>query len=255
MSANNFNNVTKKKFWEMKLSTDNSASADIFIYGDIVRYQWDEEDTSASSFKEDLDSLGDVSTLNLYINSPGGSVFEGVAIHNMLKRHKAKVNVHIDALAASIASVIAMSGDVIFMPKNSMMMIHNPWTFAMGNAKELRKIAEDLDRISVSAIQSYLAKAGDSLDEETLKQLLDNETWLSAEEAKTYGLCDVVEQENEMAASTNQELFAKYKNVPSSLQAKNDRTISAEEMSQRQKIAEKAKANIKELNLISGGMY
>ncbi|MEV2371150.1 ATP-dependent Clp protease proteolytic subunit, partial [Paenibacillus larvae] len=68
------------------MSADGSSSADIFIYGDIVTYQWDEVDTSATSFKEDLDRLGDLSTINLYINSPGGSVFEGIAIHNMLKR-------------------------------------------------------------------------------------------------------------------------------------------------------------------------
>ncbi|WP_397351398.1 head maturation protease, ClpP-related, partial [Paenibacillus larvae] len=150
----------------MKMSADGSSSADIFIYGDIVTYQWDEVDTSATSFKEDLDRLGDLSTINLYINSPGGSVFEGIAIHNMLKRHKANVHVHVDALAASIASVIAMAGDTIYMPKNSMLMIHNPWIFAWGNASEMRKIADDLDRIGNSSKQVYLQKAGDKLSDE-----------------------------------------------------------------------------------------
>ncbi|WP_238458131.1 head maturation protease, ClpP-related [Alkalihalobacterium alkalinitrilicum] len=247
--------IAQKKFWEMKMSANGSNVADIFIYGDIVRYQWDDTDTTASSFKEDLDNLGDVSTINLYINSPGGSVFEGVAIHNMLKRHKAKVNVHVDALAASIASVIAMAGDTIFMPKNSMLMIHNPWTFAVGNAKDLRKAADDLDRIGVSAVQSYLSKAGAKLDEEKLQQMLDDETWLSADNAFEYGLCDVVQEANEMAASVNEELFAKYKNVPSQFNSQKSTKISAEEMAQRQKIAEEAKANLAHLKTISGGMY
>ncbi|MBH8609458.1 head maturation protease, ClpP-related, partial [Thermoactinomyces sp. CICC 10521] len=171
------------KFWEIKLSAEDSKTADIFIYGDIVSSQWYEEDPTALSFKNDLDAAGDVSTINLYINSPGGNVFEGVAIYNMLKRHKAQINVYVDALAASIASVIAMAGDTVHMPKNSMLMIHNPWSFAVGNAAELRKIADDLDRIGQSIKQTYLQKAGSKLTDEKLQEMLDAETWLSADEA------------------------------------------------------------------------
>lgn len=240
------------------MSANDSNSADIFIYGDIVSYRWDESDTSASSFKEDLDNLGDVSTINLYINSPGGSVFEGIAIHNMLKRHKAKVNVYIDALAASIASVIAMAGDTIYMPKNSMLMIHNPWTFTYGNAAELRKMADDLDRIGNSSKQTYLQKAGDKLTEEKLQEMLDAETWLSADEAFEYGLCDVVQEANQMAASINFDLLQKYKNVPENLlnmaqnQPKN--AVSDDEMAKRKRIAEEAKANLAYLDTILGGL-
>jgi ATP-dependent Clp protease protease subunit len=162
-------------------------------------------------------SLGDISTINLYVNSPGGSVFEGIAIHNMLKRHKAKVNVHVDGLAASIASVIAMAGDTIFMPKNAMLMIHNAWTITYGNAAELRKAADDLDRISQSSMQTYLQKAGDKLTAEKLQELLDAETWLSADEAFAYGFCDVVQEANQMVASINDDFISKYKNVPKQL--------------------------------------
>lgn len=238
----------------MRMSAD-GESGDIFIYGDIERYQWIEEDTTASSFRDDLDNLGDVSTINLYINSPGGSVFEGVAIHNMLKRHEAKVNVRIDALAASIASVIAMAGDTIYMPKNSMLMIHNPWTIALGNAKELRKTADDLDRIGGSAVQSYLQKAGDKLTEEKLQEMLDEETWLSADEAYQYGLADVVEEENQMAASINKDFFAQYKNVPDHLmKEEKSNQLSAEELAERQRIADEAKANSEYINDILGGI-
>lgn len=237
----------------MKMSAD-KKSADVFIYGEIVSYQWDESDTTATSFKKELDNLGDVADINLYINSPGGSVFEGVAIHNMLKRHKAAVTVHVDALAASIASVIAMAGDTIVMPKNSMLMIHNPWTFAMGNAAELRKVADDLDRIGGSAFQTYIQKAGDKLSETKLQEMLDAETWLSADEAYEFGLCDLVEEANQMAASVSEEMFAKYKNVPKQIIEQPDKQITAGEMAQRQRIIEESKAEQAYLNTILGGL-
>ncbi|MGG5766607.1 head maturation protease, ClpP-related [Bacillus wiedmannii] len=251
-------NKQQNKFWEMRMSADSSNSADIFIYGDIVRWVWEDyfpEDVSSNTFKDDLDALGEVSTLNLHVNSPGGSVFEGIAIYNMLKRHKAKVNVYIDALAASIASVIAMAGDTIYMPKNSMLMIHNPWTWTEGNAAELRKAANDLDRIGNSSKQTYLQKAGDKLTDEKLQEMLDAETWLSADEAFEYGLCDVIEEANQMAASLNKEVLSKYKNVPKQLQKHKETKLSADEMKKRQQIAEEAKANADYIQTILGGIY
>ena len=236
----------------MKMSADDTA--DIFIYGEISSYEWYESDTTASSFKKELDELGDVSTINLYVNSPGGSVFEGITIHNMLKRHKAKVNAHVDALAASIASVIIMAADKIYMPKNSMLMIHNPWTIAIGNASDFRKQADDLDRIGNSSKQSYLQKAGDKLSDEKLQEMLDAETWLSADEAYEYGLCDVVIEANEMAASISDEYAERYKNVPKEL-LKEKKSISATEMAERKKIAEQAESNIKLREQILGGIY
>ncbi|MEK3658164.1 head maturation protease, ClpP-related [Paenibacillus sp. FSL F4-0236] len=250
-------NKTPSKFWEMKMSANDPSSADIFVYGEITKYAWEEYgEVSATTFKNELDELGEeVEKIHLYINSPGGSVFEGVAIHNMLMRHKARVIVHVDALAASIASVIAMAGDEIRMPKNSMMMIHNPWTFAMGNAAELRKAADDLDRIGQSAIQSYLQKAGDKLDEATLKSLLDAETWLSADEAYAHGLCDVVEESNEMAASISEELFAKYRNVPAamSLEPRDPKNKSYTE-AERNEIAKNASLELQNLQSYLGGI-
>ncbi|MBP1950289.1 head maturation protease, ClpP-related [Virgibacillus litoralis] len=249
------NKQKKKKFWSMKMSAD-GKSGDIFIYGDIERYQFVENDTTANSFKEDLDALGNVEVINLYINSPGGAVFEGVAIGNMLKRHSAHVNGYVDALAASIASVILMAADTIYMPRNSMLMIHNALNFVIGNATELRKAADDLDRINGSAIQSYLEKAGDKLSEEKLKQMLDAETWLSADEAIQYGLCDVLLDANDMAASISDELFAKYKNVPEALVKETEEPTgpSEEEMEQRKKIAEQATQNANYINDILGGI-
>lgn len=209
-----------KKYWDFKAAAD--GVGELYIYGDIVSWIWDDypEDTSATSFKRDLDALGDIKTLKLYINSPGGSVFEGVAIYNILKRHTARVIVTIDGLAASIASVIAMAGDEVRMPRNAMMMIHNPWTHTWGNASELRKAADDLDRIGGSMKESYLAKAVDKITSDKLTELLDAETWLSAQECFDFGLCDVIEEANQTAASVSQELFAKYRNVPKDIAAK-----------------------------------
>ena len=133
---------------------------------------------------------------------------------NMLKRKKCTKIVHIDGIAASIASVIAMAGDKIIMPSNSMMMIHNAWTYAAGNSNELRKLADDLDKVNLSIRQTYLDKAGDKLDEETLITLMDNETWLTAQECYNYGLCDVVGKDKNIAAKFDLNLLNKYKNIP-----------------------------------------
>lgn len=242
-------------FFNMKASAD-GKSADVFIYGEITKYAWEEYgEMSSTMFKNELDGLGEVDTIHLYINSPGGSVFEGVTIYNMLKRHKARIVVHVDAVAASIASVIAMAGDEIRMPSNSMLMVHNALVGPLwGNAQELRKAADDVERITKSSMSTYLDKAGDKLDEETLKDLLDSETWLSAESALEYGLCDVIESANEMVASIDGDLFANYKNVPTELKQQTITIISPEETALRQRISEESKANKAYLTTIIGGI-
>ncbi|MMZ49683.1 ATP-dependent Clp protease proteolytic subunit [compost metagenome] len=243
----------KKRFWEFK-NTANDIG-ELYIYGDIVSYQWDDSDTTAQSFKDELKALGDIKTLNVYINSPGGSVFQGQAIHTILKRHQAKITVYIDGVAASIASVIAMAGDTVCMPRNAMMMIHNPWTIAMGNAQELRKQADDLDKIKESLLEAYLNKTGEKLDRESLIRMLDEETWLTAQECYDYGLCDELEEEKDIAASMNVELFARFKNAPADLlkaaKSKEEGTLDDEE---RQKLIAESKGNIEKINEILGGM-
>lgn len=170
---------------QIKQTTANSA--DIYIYGDIYDSWWD-DDNSAVSLKDKLLELGDINEINLHINSLGGDVFEGIAMFNLLKQHKATVNVFIDGIAASIASVIAMAGDTIYMPKNSMMMIHNCWSYACGNSKEFRKLADDLDKIMEASIESYMSKV--NITKEELKELLDAETWLTAQECFDKGFAD-----------------------------------------------------------------
>ena len=193
--------------------------AHIDIYGEVVPDDWraSDVDTSAVSFRNAIKDLGEVDTLNVHINSPGGSVYDGVAIFNMLRQHKASVTVHIDGLAASIASVIAMSGDKVVMPSNSMIMIHNAMSVSIGNANDMRKMADDLEKINESVINSYIAK-NPELDREYLKALMDDETWLTASEAYELGLVDVIDEPVAAVASIDREQVNRFKNVPKMLQ-------------------------------------
>lgn len=203
------------KFLDYKALSNNEAEID--IEGEITSSVYDESQTSASQFRDLLKQIGDVKTINLHINSPGGDVFEGVSIYNMLKQNKANIHVYVDGLAASIASVIAMAGDTITMPENSMLMIHNPWTIAQGNSKELRKVADDMDKMGESIKASYLSKSNNKLDVDTLTKLMDDETWLTAKEAVDYGLADEVLEPVQMAACLTEEEAKKFKHAPKAL--------------------------------------
>ncbi|PED20018.1 head maturation protease, ClpP-related [Bacillus toyonensis] len=245
----------QNKFFKMKASA-NGNTADVFIYGEITKYAWEEYgEVSSITFKNELDELGNgIETINLYINSPGGSVFETMAIIAMLQRHPAKVISYIDGIGASCASVLPMISDKIIMYANSMLMVHNAWTYASGNADQLRKAADDIERINKSMVQHYLTRAGDKLDEGILKQLLDAETWLSADEAMEYGLCDEIISANNAAACLDEKWMHEYKNVPQQL-VNTQANISPNEILERQKIAEEAKANADYINTILGGIH
>jgi len=147
----------------------------------------------------------------LYINSTGGSVFEGSAIYSQLKRHNAKVTVYIDGFACSIASVIAMAGDKVIMSENAVMMIHNAWAVAAGNSAQLRKIADDLDVINKANKAAYLVKSDGKITNEELTEMLDNETYLSAEDCVKYGFCDEISSKVENSVENHVEMLA-YKN-------------------------------------------
>ena len=199
----------KKKMWELKQAAT-AGTLDLYIYGDVESDGWDwwyertiESETSANHFRNELAKHPNVSQINIFINSYGGSVFEGTAIYNQLKRHPANKTVYIDGFACSIASVIAMAGNEVVMPRNTLMMIHNMWMGACGNAAELRKAADDLDVINQAGRNAYLDKAGDKLDAELLEQMMEAETWLTAEQCVEYGLADrYAEEDADMSAAT-----------------------------------------------------
>ena len=175
------------------------------IHSDIGKSFWDafedeekkEENAvkSVEALQKILKNNKDVNVIDIYINSPGGDVMEGIGIYNILKRTRAYKRVFIDGFACSIASVIAMAGNSITMPKSSMQMIHNAWTVAMGNANELRKVADDLEKINETIINAYMTKFNKS--EKELKALLDGESYLTAEECLSYGLCTKIADDNE----------------------------------------------------------
>lgn len=168
-----------------------NKEADMYLYGSIGSGWF--ADISSKDVKYQLSKLEDVKKINIHLNSGGGDVFESIAIHNLLKNHKAEIIIHIDGLAASGASVIAMAGDKVIMPKNAMLMIHNAWTFAAGNSKELRKIADDLEKIDTAVTESYTTRfVGERAE---LEQLLSDETWLTAEESLALGLADEIVNE------------------------------------------------------------
>ena len=177
-------------------------TATLNIYGDITSIPFEDfGEVSAVNLSKQLEALGDVEQIDVHINSYGGEVAEGLAIYNALRRHKAKVTTYCDGFACSIASVIFMAGDERIMNESSLLMIHNAWTFAMGNSAELRKQADDLEKITQASVEAY--KSHSSLSEEAIKNLMDNETWILPEEALSYGFATAVNKtENEKASQS-----------------------------------------------------
>ena len=172
----------KDRLWELKQAAS-GGGLELYIYGDVENMTLDMEnlryvqsENSAQHFREELTKYPNAERIDIYINSYGGDVFEGTAIYNQLKRHQARKVVHVDGFACSIASVIAMAGDEVIMPRNTLMMIHNMWMSACGNAAELRKAADDLDVINAAGRQAYLQKAGDKLPQDELDRMMDAET-------------------------------------------------------------------------------
>lgn len=185
---------------------------DLYIYGDVEGDYYDwwsgqviESETSATHLRDELAKHPEATTINVYINSYGGSVYEGTAIYNQLKRHPARKVVRIDGFACSVASVIAMAGDTVIMPPNTLMMIHDMWAYACGNARELRKLADDLDVINAAGRGAYLAKAGGKLSEAALVAMMEAETWLTAQQCLDLGLCDQIGgQDTDLTAAQKQ---------------------------------------------------
>ena len=189
---------------------------EIFIF-DEIGGGFFSDGITPKSFAADLKALGAVRTLNVFINSPGGAVFDGVAIFNQLKRHPARKNVFIDGIAASIASVIAMAGDEINIAANGFIMIHEPFTMAFGTAADLRKTADQLEKINDTIINTYAARTG--TPENTIGDLMAAETWMNAEEALELGFADNITDEVSVAARFD---LNQFQNVPEEAAAKLD---------------------------------
>ncbi len=193
-----------------------AAAAEIYIYGDIGE-SWYGDTVTAAAFVQELNAL-EVDAITIRINSIGGSVQDGIAIYNAIKRHQATVTVAIDSLAASIASLIAMAGDTVEMADNAMLMIHAPWAGIYGNANELRDMADMLDQFAAAMATSYAAKTGRPVDE-MLAWLTDGKDhWFTAADALAEKLIDSTTTAMPIAASANK-LFdlTRFRNLPAAL--------------------------------------
>jgi len=214
------------KFFQIKNQTEKSA--DLLFYGDIVSssdtFFGSEEDKCPSDIAEFLKNE-EGKDLNIYINSCGGNVFAGFAIYNQLKRYSGHKTVYVDGLAGSIASVIAFAGDEIIMPSNSYLMIHKPFQAIIGNADELRKTADDLDRIEEGILNVYSEHLLDGISAETISEMMKNETWLSAEASA--GLFRNITVESEKKAVAYCGLNNEFINIPKEIKDKTSANIQA----------------------------
>lgn len=196
-----------KSWYQLKAQ---NGHVELMIYDEIGGWG-----ITAKQFARDLQALGKVSSITARIHSPGGDVFEGMAIYNIIKGHPAQKVCHIDGLAASMASVIAMAFDEIIMPENAMMMVHKPWGGTLGDADDMRKYADLLDKVESNLVGAYAQKTG--LSDDDLHSLLASETWLTGREAVEKGFADTLTDPLQMAASLSSKRLKDFTNMPEAL--------------------------------------
>jgi len=204
----------QRKWYDLKAARNAAGKtvAELRIYDDIGFWG-----TTAKAFVNELDAVAkDADEVLVAVNSGGGDVFDGFAIYNALRRYSGKVTARVDGIAASAASLVAMAGDTIVMPENAMMMIHNAWTIAAGDAAALRKTAELLDKTRDGIVAAYRNKCG--LTDDEIVAMMDAETWMTASEAKERGFADQIEAPVKLQASVRTgELLARFEHTPEAL--------------------------------------
>jgi len=183
--------------------------AEIWIYEEIGTGWFG--GLSAKKFADDLKALGKLDKITLRLNSPGGDVFDGIAIYNILKQSPAQVTVYIDGLAASIASIIAMAGDEIYMAGNATMMIHRAWGITVGNSQDMAEMGETLAKLDGTLAGTYSKRTG--IDWGEVSQMMAAETWMNADEALAKGFVDTITEEMKLAAHFDLDKF-KYRHNP-----------------------------------------
>ena len=202
----------------IEIRNETGTSADLCFFGDINSEslgEWQKyypEDKAPKDVQDFLDQVGDVEKLNVHINSGGGSVFGGIAIYNILRRHKAEITVYVEGIAASIASVIAMAGDKIIIPANAQMMVHKPSSITWGNADDMRKEADVLDGCQKVILNTYMQHAKEGVTAEQINALIDAETWKNGKEWQEY--FDIEVSEKSSIAACGSSYFDKYNNFP-----------------------------------------
>lgn len=199
------------------------TSCKLYFYGDIVSSVWDKwgnDDKCPQDVADLLNAIPNDAQLDIYINSGGGDVHAGIAIYQQLKRRTGVNVIHVDGLAASIASVIAMAGDDIIVPASAQIMIHKPWSLVGGNADELRKTADILDLCQQSIMDIYMGKVNDGIARETIESMMNEETWLTGSDAAQFFKITV--DDVPAAAACRSAYFGKYKHAPKFTQTAED---------------------------------
>lgn len=203
---------------------------EMLVYEEIGMDYWSGEGITAKMFKQQLDNAGIYSGILVRINSPGGDAFEGVAIGNLLKSTGKTIDVAVDGIAASAASIIAMCGKTITMANNAMMMIHDAWTWGVGNSKEFAKLADTLGKIDGAIAQTYVDRTGKDMSD--IRALMDAETWMSAADCLKDGFCTAIAKEDSeadaaLAMASRFKALARYQKVPQALAPKDATTSCA----------------------------
>lgn len=203
------------------------SRGEIWLYEQIGASFWGDGITS-KSFQKELTGLGKVTSIDLRINSPGGDVFDGFAIYNMLQQHPASVDVYVDGVAASIASIIAMAGDNIKMAKNSLMMIHNPQGVAIGDANEMDRVKALLQQVKGNLTTTYVDRTGNKAA--AVEAWMDDETWFTAEAAVENGFADSVISAQAVNACFD---LSPFRNIPQALKQRPRDAVSTPELDMR----------------------
>ncbi|MCM1577967.1 MAG: Clp protease ClpP [Ruminococcus sp.] len=237
---------SKGEYWEIRNKTD--TSADLYLYSAISSMGEEGGETSAKEVVSAVKALGKISRLNVYINSPGGTVSEGMAIKAFLARQPFEKQVYIDGLCASIATAVAFGiGAKVHMESSALVMIHNAWTCACGNAADLRKFADDLEKHDAAIKRIYLDRTGEKLGEEKISRMMAEETWLSAAECLEMGFADeIVSSGVQAAACLPKEYFGRYRNIPKSVAVKGEDEPRKNEIAAAKAIINKADAVLQE---------
>jgi ATP-dependent Clp protease protease subunit len=225
----------------LKIKNKKGGVGEIHIFGAITSEKWFDEETTPKDVRDKIKELSDSSAVNIYINSPGGEVFAGMTIANMIKRINVTTTAHVEGVAASIASVIALSADNVIIPKNAYLMIHNASSIAMGTSKDMRKTADLLDKISEDIANIYVEKSGMKLED--VKTLMDDETWFNGEDAFAFGLADQVSEEMKIAACLDKNL-AIFNGV--SFDVDKFKTFPKDKLEEKQEIIEETLTESKE---------
>lgn len=185
--------------------------ADIYVYGTIGSDWWDEDSKSASDFAKELEEANG-EDVTIHVNSCGGNVFDAHAMSELLRSYKGRTTASIEGIAASAASFFALTADRVLMNPSALLMIHNPYALCQGEAEDMRKTADMLDKVRGTIVEQYVRKTG--LNAEDVETMMDAETWMDAKQALEDGFVDELTDSAPVAAMLSKDVLAAYKRVP-----------------------------------------